>query len=154
MNRRTSNLEPRTSNARRVSGVRGTFSEFDVRCSTFDVFPSWFMAPMRVQRCTSRLSMNRRGWSAALMDGAAARGQAAAGPSLRPAFRLRHFGSWSQCAPRMASGLRMNPPALWAAASHENSGYWYTTTCYYFRGNLFGVPALAGPVHLLALSLL
>src|SRR5437867_4132562 len=36
---RTSNLEPRTSNARRVSGRRGTFSEFDVLCSMFDVFP-------------------------------------------------------------------------------------------------------------------
>ena len=30
----------------------------------------------------------------------------------------------------------MNPPALRATTSHENSGSWYTTTCYYFRGNL------------------
>ncbi len=36
------------------------------------------------------------------------------------------------------ASLLMNPPALRAFASHEISGYWYTTTCYYFRGNREG----------------
>src|SRR6058998_267908 len=55
---RTSFLQLRTSNARRVSGGRGTFSEFDVRCSMFDVFLSCFMAPMQVKSCTCSVPMN------------------------------------------------------------------------------------------------
>ena len=47
-------------------------------------------------------------------------------------------GSWAASMGARPRPLPMNPPAILATTSHENYGCWYTTTCYYFRGNRCG----------------